>query len=248
MEIVVCVKRVPATDTKIKAGADGKSIDPAGVEFVLNPYDEFAVEEALRTKEALDGQGSVTVVTLGSADAQKELRTCLAMGADKAVLLKSDPAVQHDAYSTSEILARWIRTVEHDLVLLGKQAVDTDNNQMAGRLAVLLDMGCVTEVSKLTREDGAVVCERDIEGGREVVRCRLPAVLSLNKGVNEPRYASLKGIMAAKKKPLEEVAAEAVTPATSVVSLALPPERPAGKILSDVDALVAVLKNEAKVL
>ncbi|MCC6672547.1 MAG: electron transfer flavoprotein subunit beta/FixA family protein [Planctomycetes bacterium] len=250
MDIIACIKRVAATDSKIKIGADGKSIDPAGVEFVLNPYDEYAVEQALRTKEAA-GKGSVTVVALGGADVQKELRTCLAMGADKAVLIK-DGGVAHDAYSTAEILAAWIKTVPHDLVFCGRQAVDGDNSQTGARLATLLGMSCVTDVEKLALDGNTFTAERAIEGGREVVKGTLPAVLTTDKGLNEPRYPNLKGIMAAKKKPLEELAAAAVAPASKVASLALPPERPPVKMLGEgaaaVGALIAALRNEAKVL
>jgi electron transfer flavoprotein beta subunit len=250
MNIVVCVKRVPATDSKIKVGANGVSIDPTGVEFILNPYDEFAVEEALKIKEAA-GAGSVTVVTLGGADAQKELRTTLAMGADKAVLLK-DGGAAHDAFSTAECLAAYIKTIPHDIVFVGKQAVDNDNGQVGPRLAGILGLACVTEVAKLTLADRVFTAERDIEGAREVVRCPLPALISTQKGLNEPRYASLKGIMAAKKKPLEELDAAKLAPATKVASMALPPERPPGKILGEgaaaVGKLIDALKNEAKVL
>lgn len=250
MNIVVCVKRVAATDSRIKVAGDGVSLDPNGVEFVLNPYDEFAVEEALKTREAL-GKGDVTIVTLGTADAQKELRTCLAMGADKAVLLKAGD-VRHDAYSTAETLAAYIRTIPHDLIFMGRQAVDMDNSQTAARVATLLDIGCITEVGKLTLANGVFTAERDIEGGREVVRCATPVVISTNKGLNEPRYANLKGIMAAKKKPLVEVDAAAINPAFRVVSLSLPPQRPPSKILGEgaaaVGALIEALKNEAKVL
>ena len=246
MEIVVCVKRVAATDTKIKIGADGKSIDTAGVDFVLNPYDEIAVEEALKTRDAL-GTGSVTIITLGNADAQKELRTCLAMGADKAVLLDRGDAVP-DAYATAEAVADYIRTIPCDLVLCGKQAVDGDESQFPARLAALLDLPCVPEVAALELQDGVYRAERDIEGAREIVRCPTPAVISTNKGLNEPRYASLKGIMAAKKKPLETVPAKDTEPATEVVSLSLPPPRPDGRIVDSVEALVEALKNEAKVL
>ena len=249
MNIVVCVKRVPATDTQVKVAPDGVSLDPAGVEFVLNPYDEFAVEEALKLRDAA-GDGSVTVITLGTSDSQKELRTCLAMGADKAVLLKTD--APQDAYSVAEALAAHIKTIPHDLVLCGKQAVDTDNNQTVARLAALLDLPCVSEVKALEFADGKFKATRDIEGGQEIVDCPAPCVLSAQKGLNEPRYASLKGIMAAKKKPLEEIDAPATTPATTVASLSLPPARPEGKILGEgadaVSALVDALRNEAKVL
>jgi electron transfer flavoprotein beta subunit len=246
MEIVVCVKRVPATDSKVKVGADGRSIDPAGVEFVLNPYDEFALEQALKTKEQL-GAGSVTVVTLGNADAQKELRSCLAMGADKAVLL-DDGGRSRDAYATAVAVAAWLKSVPHDVVFCGKQAVDNDDGQFPPRLAALLGLPCVTEVAVLELKDGIFRAERDIEGAREVVRCPTPCVVSTHKGLNEPRSATLKGIMAAKKKPLETVAAEVPEPALLVSSLTLPPERQDGRILGSVDELIAALKNEAKVL
>ncbi len=246
MEIIVCVKRVAATDSEIKIGADARSIDVAGVEFVLNPYDEYAVEEALMTRDTL-GTGSVTVVTLGSADSQKQLRDTLAMGADKAVLL-DDGGAAHDAFATAEAVAAWIKTVPHDMVFCGKQAVDGDDSQFPSRLAALLGLPCVTEVAKLTLDGDTYTAERDIEGAREVVTCAKPAVISTHKGLNQPRYANLKGIMKAKKKPLETIAATLSDSACSVVSLTLPPERPAGKILDSVDQLIDALKNEAKVL
>lgn len=250
MDIVVCVKRVPATDTQIRVAPDGVSLDPAGVEFVLNPYDEFAVEEAIKTREAL-GSGSVTVITLGPAEAQKELRTCLAMGADKAVLMKTT-STAHDAFSTAKILAEQIKGMPHDLVLCGKQAVDSDNNQIASRIAAHLGLPCVTEVKTLELNDGVYTATRDIEGGQEVFKCPVPAVLSTQKGLNEPRFPNLKGIMAAKKKPLEEIDAPDVAPATTISSLSLPPARPEGKILGEgadsVGALVEALRNEAKIL
>jgi electron transfer flavoprotein beta subunit len=250
MNIIVCIKRVAATDSKIAIGSDGKSIDPAGVEFVLNPFDEIAVEEALKTKEAAGGDSTVTVITFGTSEAQKELRTCLAMGADKAVLLKGEGG-NPDAYTTAEVLATYIKGIPHDVVFLGKQAVDNDNSQVPSRLAALLDLACATEVKTLSLADNVFTAERDIEGGREIVRCPLPAMISTQKGLNEPRYASLKGIMAAKKKPLEEVEVQIPKGGVSVDSLTLPPARPAGRILGEgadaVGALVDALKNEAKV-
>lgn len=249
MDIVVCIKRVPATDTAIKIAADGKSIDLTGVQFELNAYDEFALEQALRFKEQL-GAGSVTVVTLGSKEAQKELRDALARGADKAVLLTTDQWMW-DGASTAAALADWIKTVPCNLVLCGRQAVDSDNNQLPANLATRLGFACVTEVSKLTLADGVFTAERDIEGAREVVTCKTPAVISCNKGLNEPRYANLKGIMAAKKKPFEEKAAQVPPRALEIVSLALPAARAAGRIVGKgaeaVPALIAALR-EAKVL
>ena len=249
MNIIVCIKRVAATTTQIKVAGDGASLDPNGVEFELNPYDEFAVEQALQTKEAL-GEGEVTVVTVGPADAVKELRDCLARGVDKAVLLKHDGEL--DAFATAEMLAAYLKDQSPDAVFMGKQAVDQDNSQVPQRLATILGMGCVTEVKKLELADGTFTAERDIEGGREIVTCKAPAVISANKGLNEPRYANLKGIMKAKKKPLEEIDAAAVAPAVTTVSLSLPPARPEGRIVGEgVDAvapLIEALKNEAKVL
>ncbi|MEO0481393.1 MAG: electron transfer flavoprotein subunit beta/FixA family protein [Planctomycetota bacterium] len=246
MNIVVCVKRVAASDTVVKVGADGKSLDPAGVEFVLNPYDEFAVEEAIKTRDAAGG-GEITAITLGSSDSEKDLRTCLAMGADKAILL-DDGGAARDAYSTAVTIAEHVKGLNPDLVFCGKQAIDGDDSQFPARLAALLDMPVLTEVSTLTKDGDQLRAERDIEGAREVVTCKLPAVVSANKGLNEPRYPNLKGIMAAKKKPLAKVSVEAVAPATDTVSLELPPPRPEGRLFESVDDLIAALKNDAKVL
>ena len=250
MDIVVCIKRVPATDTAIKIAADGKSIDTAGIKYELNPYDEFALEQALLIREQL-GTGSVTVVTLGSKDAQKELRDTLARGADKAVLLTTEEWVA-DGASTAEALANWIKTVPCNLVLCGRQAVDSDNNQLAPNLATRLGFACVTEINKLGLDGDTFTAERDIEGAREVVTCKTPAVLSCQKGLNEPRYANLKGIMAAKKKPLDAVAAEVPAAGMEVIAMTLPPARAAGKILGEgaaaVPALIDALRNEAKAL
>lgn len=250
MDIVVCVKRVPASDAAIKIAADGKSIDTAGVPFMLNAYDEFAIEQALRIKEQL-GTGTVTVVTLGHKDAQKELRDALGRGADKAVLLTTDQWV-FDGAATAQALAAWIKTQPCNLVLCGRQASDSDNNQLAANLATRLGLACVTEVSKLTLENGVFTAERDIEGAREVVTCKTPAVISCHKGLNEPRLPNLKGIMAAKKKPLEEAPAQLPAATVEIVALTLPPARAAGRIVGNgagaVPALIAALRNEAKAL
>jgi len=249
MNIVVCIKRVAASNSTIKVAADGASLDDSGVEFEINPYDEFAVEQALQTKEAA-GAGEVTVVSLGCSDSVKELRDCLARGADKAVLLKHDgPA---DAYANSEMLASWLKDQNADLILMGKQSIDDDNGQVPQRVATLLDISCVTDVKKVEIQDGTVTAERDIEGGREIVSCKLPAILSTQKGLNEPRYANLKGIMKAKKKPFEEIDASVVESALTTVSLSLPPARGDGRVVGEgpeaVDALIDALKDEAKVL
>ena len=247
MEILVFVKRVPATDCKIKV--DGKSIDPAGIEYVLNPYDEIAVEQALKTKEALGG--SVTVLSLGPGEAQKELRTCLAMGADKAVLLEADCS-QADANPIAKLLAAKASEFSAEIIFCGKQAVDDDDAQVGPRVATLLNWACVTDASSLELSDKDFTATRDIEGGQEKVHGSLPAVITCQKGLNEPRYPNLKGIMAAKKKPLEQAAATLEAPNLTVTALSPPPERPAPAILGEgaaaVDVLIDKLQNEAKVL
>jgi electron transfer flavoprotein beta subunit len=249
MDIVVCIKRVPATDAAIKIAADGKSIDPAGVTFELNAYDEFALEQALRIKEQLNA-GSVTVVTVGPKDCKKQLDDALARGADKAVLLTTTDWM-YDGMQVASALAAWIKTVPCQLVLCGRQAVDSDNNQLPANLAGRLGFGCVTEVAKLTLADGAFTAERDIEGAREVVTCKTPAVISCQKGLNEPRYANLKGIMAAKKKPFVEQPAQLGARGMEIVALSLPAPRAAGKIVGNgadaVPALIAALR-ESKAL
>ena len=249
MEILVLVKRVPATDCKIKIGGDGKSIDPSGVEYVLNPYDEIAVEEALKTKEAKGG--TVTVLTLGPGAAQKDLRTCLAMGADKAVLLQYE-GDDRDSWAIAQVLAAKIKELNPELIFCGKQAVDGDDAQMGPRIATMLGWSCVTEASTLELGDGTWKATRDIEGGRESLEGSLPAVVTCQKGLNEPRYPNLKGIMAAKKKPLDQSDASLPDAKVELVSLGPPPERPAPMIVGEgpdaVPALIEKLQNEAKVL
>jgi len=252
MKIVVCIKRVPATDTRIKVGADGTSIDNSQIESIISPYDEFAVEAALQMKEAA-GEGEVTIVTLGPGDATKELRTCLAMGADKAILLKDDASSDRAAGTTAHALAACISGLSPDLVLCGKQAVDRDQGQVGSLLAARLGMPCVTEIKKLEIADGKAVVERAGDGGTtESWEVPLPAVLTTTKGLNEPRYASLKGIMAAKKKPIDEAEADLGDPRLKVNSLELPPERREGRIIGEgpeaVDELMRLLREEAKIL
>lgn len=250
MDIVVCIKRVPATDTAIKIAADGKSIETNGVSFEMNAYDEFALEQALLIKEQL-GEGTVTALTIGPKLAQKEMRDALARGADKAVLLTTDEWI-YDGAQVAQALATYLTANPAQIVLCGKQAVDSDNNQLAGNLAARLGFACVTEVTKLELADGVFTAERDIEGAREVVTCKTPAVISCNKGLNQPRYANLKGIMKAKKKPLEEAAADLPAASMEIVSLELPPARPEGRIIGQgvdaVPALIEALRNEAKAI
>lgn len=249
MKIIVCIKRVPDTEARIKIAPDNKSIDPTGIKFVISPYDEFALETALRMKEA-QGEGEVALVTVGEASSGEQLRSALAMGADRAVLLKG--ATTADGLATARALAAEITAAAPDLVLVGMKAVDNDQQQVGPMLAELLDLPCVTVVDELELEDGKAVCHREVEGGAEIVETALPAVIAITKGKVEPRYPSLKGIMAAKRKPLEEKDAQLGESALELVGLSYPPERPPGRIVGEgpdaVPELVRLLKEEAKVI
>lgn len=249
MDIIVCVKRVPDTETRISISEDGTDIDPSGVKYIVSPYDEFAVEAALRTVEAA-GDGEVTLVTLGGADSQETLRAGMAMGADGAVLLEGEATT--DGLATAKALAAELEGSEAPLVLLGVKAADDDQAQVGPMLGVLLDRPTVTGVTSFEVQDGKVVCEREVEGGVEVVEADLPAVISVTKGTFEPRYASLKGIMAAKRKPLETKEAAAAPSRIAVEKLTYPPERGEGRIVGDsadaVPELVRLLREEANAL
>jgi len=249
LKIAVCVKRVPDTETRIKIGANGQSIDEAGVKFVLNPYDEFAVEAALRLKEAAGGE--VVAIALGSDTSQETIRTALAMGADRGVLLKTDVR-RPDPLVAAKVLAAELKDGAFDLILCGKMAIDDYSHAVGSMVGELLGIASVSAATKLEITGDKGTAEREIEGGVEVVEFALPAVITTDKGLNEPRYPALKGIMAAKKKPLE-VRAPALSDSSLVlVSLALPPERKAGRIVGEgadaVPALITALRTEAKVL
>ena len=250
MKIAVCVKRVPDSETRIKIAADGRSIDESGVKFVLNPYDEYAVEEALRRKESA-GSGEVVVIALGPEAAQETIRTALAMGADRGVLLKTEQRVL-DPLVVARALVAEIKDGGYDLVLFGKLAVDDYHHAVGPMVAELLGLPGVSAAARLELGDGKGTAEREVEGGVEVVEFPLPAVLTADKGLNEPRYPALKGIMAAKKKPLEVKPVTLEAGGFEALELALPPERKPGRILGEgpdaVPALIAALRTEAKVL
>jgi len=249
VNIIVCVKRVPDTETRIRVDASGSGIDPAGVKYVVSPYDEYAIELALRTKES-SGEGSVTVVSLGEPAAQESLRKALAMGADQALLLRGETGL--DGLATAKTLAAELGAEEAPLVLFGVKAIDDDQQQVGPMVATLLGRACVTGVSSFELTDGKAVCQREVEGGTEVVEANLPAVLTITKGPHEPRLASLKGIMAAKKKPLEERVVQVEAPRLRLRSLVEPPSRPEGRIVGEgaaaVPELVRLLREEAKVI
>jgi electron transfer flavoprotein beta subunit len=249
VKIAVCLKRVPDTTTKIVIAGDGKSIDETGVKFVPNPYDEFAVEAALQLKEA-SGAGETVVVSLGGESAQETIRAALAMGIDRGVLLQA--AGSPDGLEVAKALAAELQGGGYDLILFGKMAVDDYNHQVGVMTAELMGLPCITSVAHLKVADGTVEAEREIEGGLEVSTCRLPAVLTCDKGLNTPRLPALKGIMAAKKKPLEVKPVALGSGSLAVLSLSLPPERPAGRIVGEgpdaVTELVRLLRSEAKVI
>ena len=186
---VVCIKQVADTETRVKVGSDGRSLDPAGVTWILNPYDEFAVEQALRVKEKA-GAGEVIAISLGGAGVQTTLRSALALGADRGIHLKHEGPAP-DSLAVARALAEAIRPLDANLIWLGKQAVDDDAAQVGPMLATLLDLPCVTVVAAFELAEALATVEREIEGGREVVEVALPAVLTTDKGLNEPRYASL---------------------------------------------------------
>jgi electron transfer flavoprotein beta subunit len=244
MKIVCCVKRVPDTETRVKPAADGKSLDEGGVKFMLNPYDAFAVEEGLR-------RGDVTVLSLGPAASQETIRTAIAMGADRGVLLQAD-RIPPDGFETAKAIAAELKDGGWDLILFGKMAIDDYNHQVGPMVAELLGLPCVTAVTHLEIDGTKGVAEREIEGGIEVVEFPLPAVLTADKGLNEPRYPALKGIMAAKKQPLEIKPVQLGAGGIEVVAMTPPAERKAGKIVGEgpdaVPELVRLLREEAKVL
>jgi len=248
MKLIACINHVPDTAAKINVAGDAKSIDKTGVTFVLNPYDEFALEECLRLKEKNGGE--VIAVSLGT-DAHKEtLRKALAMGVDKAVLLKDDSP--RDSFAVARALADYIKEQSPDAVFFGKQSVDSDDAAVGGMVAEMLGLPSASVVVKLEVTGTNAVAEREIEGGREKVQLTLPAVFTAQKGLNDPRYPSLKGIMAAKSKPIEERPATACAPKTELVGMRKPPSKNPGKIVgTDVSAvpeLVRLLREEAKVI
>ncbi len=259
MNILVLLKHVPDTETRIRIGAGGAAIDESGVTFVISPYDEFAVEEAIKLKEARGG--SVTAMTAGPERAAGGLRTALAMGADAAVHIRDERLDGADALTVARVLAAAAKGGGWDLILAGKQGVGADNGAVGAMLAELLDLPQVTAVSRLEIGEGRLTAHREIEGAVEVVEAPLPAVVTCDKGLNEPRYPSLKGIMAAKKKPLEtkDLAAvgvawpEGAAAPARWSALALPPPRKEGRIFTSDPAgsgreVVRLLREEAKVI
>lgn len=264
MNIIVCLKQVPDTESQIKVAPDGKTIVTDDVKWVMNPYDEFGVEEALQIKEKLGGE--VTVIGLGPKRVTESIRTALAMGADKGILI-NDPALENsDALATGRALAAAIKDLDYDLIFTGQRGVDDDMGLVGATLAEFLDIPQLSIIVKTEiSEDGkSVKVNRPVEGQTLVIEASLPAVITTQKGLNEPRYASLPGIMKAKKKPLEEkTLADLGLDASQVgegarklkiMELTPPPQREAGKIIegetpeAKAAELVRLLHEEAKLI
>lgn len=257
MNIYVLLKRT--LDTEEKITIENGKINEEDAEFIINPYDEYAVEEAIQLREKHDGE--VTVVTVGNEEAEKQLRTALAMGADKAVLINvEDDLEETDQYTTSVILAEYLKDKDAELILAGNVAIDHASGQVGPRVADLLNIPCVTTITDIEIDGKKVNIVRDVEGDEEKIETTLPLLVTAQQGLNEPRYPSLPGIMKAKKKPLEVLELDDlgldeddVQPKTKTIDRFLPPEKEAGKILEgeiekQVSELVSLLQKEAKVI
>ncbi|MBQ0141088.1 MAG: electron transfer flavoprotein subunit beta/FixA family protein [Kurthia sp.] len=257
MNIYVLVKRT--FDTEEKLVISGGAIQEDGAEFIINPYDEYAIEEAIKVRDSASGE--VTVITIGNEESEKQLRTALAMGADKAVLINAEEDVEDlDQFSVAKILAEYLKDKEADLIIAGNVAIDGGSGQVGPRLAELLDINYVTTITNLELSGTDVKIVRDVEGDSEEISTSLPLLVTAQQGLNEPRYPSLPGIMKAKKKPLEElelddldIDEDDVAPKIKTVEVFLAPEKKAGRILEgdlsdQVKELVSALRSEAKVI
>ena len=260
MNIYVFVKRVPDTESKIRVDHNTNSIIQEGLNFVLSPYDEYAMEEALQLREAKGGK--VTAVSVGPDETTVILKKCLAMGADEAILIKDDSGEQYDGLRIAKIIAKALEAnlQDYDLLLFGKQAVGSDNSQVPAMVAELLGLPQVNVVTKLEIEGNSAVAHREIEGATEKIAFELPAIVSAQKGLNEPRYETLKGIMMAKKKQIPVIALQDLgldegdlAPQLEIVKMEGPPPREAGRVIEDepevaAKKLVEFLRQEAKVV
>ncbi len=250
VKLAVCVKRVPDMDVRFRIGADSVSVDETGLKFDLNDFDAWAVEAALQLKDKNAGS-EVTVISLGPDVVQETIRKGLSMGADRGVHLKADK-VPFDGFAVASALAAELKSGGYDLILFGKMSPDSSNGVVGQMVAEMLELPCVSAISSLEIAGGKGTAKRELEGAQEIVEFPLPAVLTVDEGLNTARLPSLKGIMAAKKKPLESKPAQLPQPQLTVTRLELPPERQAGRIIGEgagaVPELVKLLQTEAKVL
>ncbi len=249
MKILVAVKRVVDYNVKVRVKSDNSGVDIANVKMSMNPFDEIAVEEAIRLKEA-GVATEVVVVTAGVTQCQETLRTALAIGADRAILVETEVELQ--PLAVAKILKALADKEEAQILLLGKQAIDDDSNQTGQMLASLLDIPQATYASKVVVADGSATVTREVDGGLETIALALPAVITTDLRLNEPRYVTLPNIMKAKKKPIEIITPESlgvdIAPRLKTIKVEEPPKRSAGVIVADVAALIDKLKNEAKVI
>lgn len=260
MKIAVCIKAVPDTESRITVAADKSNIDFSGLRFITSPFDEFALEEALRLKEKHGGE--TMVVSMGGAEATDVLRDSLARGIDSALHLQDPAFANLDPLSTAKVLAAGLKDGGYDLILLGQQGVGGDNSQVPAMLAELLNLPQCTVIVKLEIEGNRFKAEREIEGAHELVEGPLPAVISAQKGLNEPRYPSIKGVMAARRKEITVKNADALgltgkvgteTAPLKLVEMAAPPDRPQGRLIdgdpdTQVKTLINLLKTEVQVI
>ncbi|MBT8543158.1 electron transfer flavoprotein subunit beta/FixA family protein [Polynucleobacter paneuropaeus] len=249
MKILVAVKRVVDYNVKVRVKSDNSGIDIANVKMSMNPFDEIAIEEAVRLKEA-GIVSEIVVVSAGSIQCQETLRTALAIGADKAILVETDVELQ--PLAVAKLLKAICEKEQVQLILLGKQAIDDDSNQTGQMLASLMDIPQGTFASKVTIENGKAIVTREVDGGLETINLSLPAVITADLRLNEPRYVTLPNIMRAKKKPLDIVRPEEldvdISPRLKTLRVDEPPKRVAGIMVANVEELVEKLKNEAKVI
>ena len=250
MKLAVCIKRVPIMDVKFKIGSDGKSIDETGLKYDVNDFDLWAVEAALQLKEKT-GEGEVVVFSLGPDSVQEQIRKALSMGADRGVHLKAD-RVTADPLSIARALAAELKAAAWDVIFFGKVAIDSADQSVGPMVAELLGLPCVSAISSLEIANGRGTAKRELESASEIVEFPLPVVLTVDEGLNKERLPSLRGIMAAKKKPLESKPALVDGATVNVVKMELPPERAAGRIIGEgaaaVPELVRLLETEAKIL
>ena len=249
MKILIPIKRVVDYNVKVRPTSDESGVDLNNVKMAINPFCEIAVEEAVRLKESGVAE-EIVAVTIGSSAAQEQLRTSLALGADRAILVESETELE--PLGIAKLLKAVVEKESPDLVILGKQAIDGDNNQTGQKLAALLGYPQATFASELSISDGKATVTREVDGGLQTVAVNLPAIITTDLRLNEPRYASLPNIMKAKSKPLDVMPVADfgidITPRISTLKVSLPPEREAGVIVETVDELVDKLKNEAKVI
>jgi len=250
LKIAVCIKRVPDMDVRFRIAPSGKAVDETGLKFDISDFDGYAVEAALLIKEKRN-EGEVAVISLGPDVVQETLRKAMSMGADRAVQLKHD-GVPVDSFAVATALAAELKDGGYDLIMFGRMSIDTAHGAVGAMVAELLGLPCVTAISKLDFDGTTVKMRRELEGAYELVECPLPAVVTIDEGIARPRYPSLKGIMAAKKKPMETKPAQLPDARLALDAMALPPERAAGRIIGEgpdaVPELVRLLKEEAKVL